>query len=442
MTNLADAAPVSGQVDPPARASIRGLLAQTEIDSRLFGMLVALGGILLTFNILSGGKFFQPTNMVTLAVQATGVAIIATGMVLVIVSRNIDLSVGSLVGIIAMTYALLMTDWMPNILGIGADFPFRWVIALVIGMGLGALIGALQGFIIAYVGVPSFIVTLGGLLTIRGIVWYLSSGAAVSGLDPNFQLIGGGAQGSIGGTLTWGLGLIGCLAIIALLINGRRQRRRYGFPLRPMWAEVLLGVVGCVAVLALSAFANANLWPEGLANRIALEQNLGPAPEGGWRIPTGFPNPILLLLGVALVMTWIATRRRFGRYVYAYGGNPDAAELAGINTRWTILKTYVLMGILCALAAAIASARLNGATLDVGQSYELYVIAAAVVGGTSFAGGIGTIPGAVLGAFVLQSLAYGLSFMGVNSPGQNVVAGIVLILAVGFDTYNRRRGGS
>jgi D-xylose transport system permease protein len=197
-----------------------------------------------------------------------------------------------------------------------------------------------------------------------------------------------------------------------------------------------------VAVLALSAFANANLWPEGLANRIALEQNLGPAPEGGWRIPTGFPNPILLLLGVALVMTWIATRRRFGRYVYAYGGNPDAAELAGINTRWTILKTYVLMGILCALAAAIASARLNGATLDVGQSYELYVIAAAVVGGTSFAGGIGTIPGAVLGAFVLQSLAYGLSFMGVNSPGQNVVAGIVLILAVGFDTYNRRRGGS
>ena len=209
-----------------------------------------------------------------------------------------------------------------------------------------------------------------------------------------------------------------------------------------MWAEILLGVIGCVAVLALCAFANANLWPEGLANRIALEQNLGPAPEGGWRIPTGFPNPILLLLGVALVMTWIATRRRFGRYVYAYGGNPDAAELAGINTRWTILKTYVLMGILCALAAAIASARLNGATLDVGQSYELYVIAAAVVGGTSFAGGIGTIPGAVLGAFVLQSLAYGLSFMGVNSPGQNVVAGIVLILAVGFDTYNRRRGGS
>jgi D-xylose transport system permease protein len=440
VTNVADAAQASSQTEPPARPSFRGMLAQTEIDLRLFGMLVALAAILLTFQILSGGKFFQPTNMITLAVQASGVAVIATGMVLIIVSRNIDLSVGSLVGLIAMTYALLMTDWLPNVLGIGPDFPFRWVIALAIGMGLGAVIGAFQGFVIAYIGVPSFIVTLGGLLSIRGLVWYLSSGAAVSGLDQNFQLLGGGAQGSIGGTLTWVLGLVGCVAIIALLISSRRQRRRYGFPLRPMWAEVLLGVVGCLAVLGVAAFANANLWPQGLANRVAVEQNWGPTPQGGWQIPTGFPFPIILLIVVTLAMTWMATRRRFGRYVYAYGGNPDAAELAGINTRWTILKTYVVMGVLCALAAAIASARLNGATLDVGQSYELYVIAAAVVGGTSFAGGIGTIPGAVLGAFVMQSLAYGLSFMGVNSPGQNVVAGIVLIVAVGLDTLNRRRG--
>jgi len=439
VTNLADAAPVSGQVQPPARPSIRGLIGQTEIDLRLFGMLVVLAGILLTFNILSGGKFFQPTNMVTLAVQASGVAIIATGMVLVIVSRNIDLSVGSLVGIIAMTYALLMTDWLPNVLHMGADFPFRWAIALAFGVVLGALIGGLQGFIIAYIRVPSFIVTLGGLLTIRGFVWYLSSGAAVSGLDPNFQLIGGGAQGSVGGTVTWVLGIVGVVAVIALLINGRRQRRRFGFPLRPVWAEVLLGIVGSLAMLGLAAFANNNFWPKGLAERYAAEHQI-PIPPGGLLISTGFPNPIVLLVGVTLVMTWLATRRRFGRYVYAYGGNPDAAELAGINTRLTILKTYVLMGVLCALAAAIAAARLNGATLDVGQSYELYVIAAAVVGGTSFAGGIGTIPGAVLGAFVMQSLAYGLSFMGVNSPGQNVVAGIVLILAVGFDAFTRRRG--
>jgi D-xylose transport system permease protein len=426
VTNVADAAPVSGQTQPPARTSIGGLIAQTEIDLRRFGMLLALGLILLTFNILSGGKFFQPTNMVTLAVQASGIAIIATGMVLVIVSRNIDLSVGSLVGLVAMTYALLMTDWMPRILGMGPDFPFRWAIALGLGILLGAGVGALQGYIIAYVGVPSFIVTLGGLLSIRGAIWYMSNGAAVSGLDPIFQLMGGGAKGSIGGTLTWVLGVVGCLAIIALLINSRRQRRHFGFPLRPMWAEYLLGGIGCLAVLGLAAFANANLWPKGIS--------------GGLDIPTGVPYPIVLLIGVTLVMTWLATRRRFGRYVYAYGGNPDAAELAGINTRRTVLKIYVVMGVLCALAAAIAAARLNTATLDVGQSYELYVIAAAVVGGTSFAGGIGSIAGAVLGAFVMQSLAYGLSFMGVNSPGQNVVAGIVLILAVGFDAFNRRRG--
>ncbi len=427
------------EVKPPTRTSLRSLLAQTEIDLRLFGMLVALAVILLTFNVLNDGKFFQPTNMVTLAVQATGVAIIATGMVLVIVSRNIDLSVGSVVGIIAMSYALLMTDWLPHFLGMGVDFPFRWVIALGLGLGLGAAIGALQGFIIAYVGVPSFIVTLGGLLSIRGVVWYLSHGAAVSGLDDSFQLIGGGAEGSIGGTATWILAGFACLPIIGLLISGRRQRHRYGFPVRPVWAEVLLGVIGCGAVLGLAAFANANFWPAGLAKRYAAEHGL-PIPADGLHISTGFPFPIILLIGVTLVMTGIATRRRFGRYVYAYGGNPDAAELAGINTRATILKTYVLMGVLCAIAAAIASARLNGATLDVGSGYELYVIAAAVVGGTSFAGGIGTIPGAVLGAFVMQSLAYGLSFSGVNSPGQNVVAGVVLILAVGFDTFNRRRG--
>ena len=181
-------------------------------------MLVALGLILLTFHILSGGKLIQPTNMVTMAVQAAGIAIIATGMVLVIVSRNIDLSVGSLVGLIAMSYALLDDR-------LAAEHP-RASARTSPSVGhrprrsasvLGARIGALQGFIIAYIGVPSFIVTLGGLLSIRGIVWYLSQGAAVAGLDPTFQLIGGGAQGSIGGTLTWIVGVVGCVAIVGLL---------------------------------------------------------------------------------------------------------------------------------------------------------------------------------------------------------------------------------
>jgi D-xylose transport system permease protein len=416
------------------------MLAATEIDLRLFGMLVALAAIWIGFGIVTGGKILAPVSIVTLSVQTTVVAIMATGMVLVIVSRNIDLSVGSTVGIVAMAYALLMTDWLPNILGIALGSPLMWILALALGLGLGVGIGALQGFIIAYIGVPSFIVTLGGLLSIRGSVWLLSSGAAVSGLNETFQLFGGGARGSIGGTLTWALAVVGCVAVIGLLVFNRRQRRRFGFPVRPMWAEVLLATFGCLAVIGVAAIANTNYWPVGLVESYAAENGITIPPEG-LQIPSGFPWPILLLIGVTIAMTFIANRRKFGRYVYAYGGNPEAAELGGINTRWTIMKIYMLMGLLCGIAAAVASARLNGATLDVGQSNELYVIAAAVVGGTSFAGGIGTIPGAVLGAFVMQSLAYGLAFIGVNSPTQNVVAGIVLVVAVGFDTYNRRRGG-
>jgi D-xylose transport system permease protein len=440
VANLTDAARVPGQTQaqPPMRTSVRGLFAQTEVDLRLFGMLLALVVILFVFDALSGWKLVQPANMVTMGVQASGIAIIATGMVLVIVSRNIDLSVGSLVGLISMSYALWMTDWFPRIFGIAPDVPFQWVLALALGVGLGAAVGALQGFIIAYVGVPSFIVTLGGLLSIRGLVWYQSNGAAVTGLDPTFQLIGGGALGSVGETLTWLIAIAGCVAIVVLLFTNRRRRLQYGFPTRPIWAIVLIAAIGCAAVLGIAWFANNNFLPKLLADQYARDHGITP-PPGGLRIPTGFPFPIILLIGVTIVMSWIATRRRFGRYVYAYGGNPDAAELAGINTRWTIMKTFILMGILCAFAAAIAAARLNGSTLDIGTSYELYVIAAAVVGGTSFAGGIGTIPGAVVGAFVMQSLAYGLSFLGVNSPGQNVAAGIVLILAVAFDAYNRRR---
>jgi D-xylose transport system permease protein len=246
--------------------------------------------------------------------------------------------------------------------------------------------------------------------------------------------------GSIGGPATWAIGIAGAVGVVALLINGRRQRLRFGFPLRPRWADALLGTAGCAASLGLAAFFNANVWPKGLATRYALANGIT-EPPGGLKIPVGIPWPVVLVIGVTLAMTYIATRRRFGRYVFAYGGNPEAAELGGINTRWTILKVFTLMGLLCGISAAIAAARLNGSTLDVGSGAELYVIAAAVVGGTSFAGGIGTIPGAVLGALVMATLSYGLNFMGVNSPIQNIVAGIVLVVAVGLDTFNRRREG-
>ena len=431
MTELAGSAPAS--VEGGGRPSIRELVAATEIDLRLMGMVAALAAILIGFGIIDS-RILQPVNIVALSVQTASVAIIATGMVLIIVSRNIDLSVGSIVGVVSMVYALLMTDILPEF--IGFDNPLLWVIALLLGLLVGAVLGGLQGFIIAYIGVPSFIVTLGGLLAFRGVVWQLSEGASVSGLDPVFQLLGGGPEGSLGATLSWLVGALICLAIIGFIAYSRRQRRKFGFKLRPMWAEVLLGVIGCGVVLGLVAYANAYLWPEGLANQWSQKTG-NPVPPGG--IQAGIPFPIVILLVVTMIMTFIATRRRFGRYVYAYGGNPDAAELAGINTRWTIMKTFILMGVLCGIAGAISAARLNGSTLDVGTGYELDVIAAAVVGGTSFAGGIGTIPGAVLGALVMQALRYGLAFVGLSSPQQNIVAGAVLVIAVGLDTYNRRR---
>jgi D-xylose transport system permease protein len=381
--------------------------------------------------------------MDTLAVQTSGVAIMATGMVLIIVSRNIDLSVGSQSGLLAMHYAVLMTDFLPDVIGFPeVGSPLMWIVTLAIGVAIGVSIGALQGFVIAYIGVPSFVVTLGGLLAWRGVIWLLSSGAAVTGVDSTFRQVGGGALGSLGGEVTWILAVIGCGAIVALLAYNRRQRRRFGIPLRPLWADMLIGVIACAVVLGLAWMANQQFYPKGVAESRAAELGLDiPEDQLASYFPMGVSWPIILLVGVTLIMTFIATRRRFGRYVYAYGGNPEAADLAGINTRWTIMKTFMLMGGLCAIAGAIMVGRLGGAAQDLGTTQELYVIAAAVVGGVSFAGGIGTIPGAVLGAFVMQSLAYGLAFMGVPAPVQSIVAGIVLVIAVGLDTWNRRRGG-
>jgi D-xylose transport system permease protein len=412
------------------------VIRATEVDLRLFGMVLALAAILLGFGAATGGKFLEPVNLLTLSVQAASVAVIATGMVLVIVSRNIDLSVGSVVGLIAMVYAVLMHEVYPGTIGV--DTAYGWLLALAAGLTLGAIIGAFQGFIIAYIGVPSFIVTLGGLLAFRGLVWVVSGGSTQAPDDKQFVVLGGGPQGSLGGPLSWAFGIAICVAVVVLLIYARRQRHRFGFPVRPVWAEALIGGVIILVTLGGVAIANSYKWPKGLANRYAIEHGIN-APPGGLVIDSGIPIPVVIVMGVTIVLTFLATRRRFGRYVFAIGGNPEAAELGGINTRWIIMKTYILMGVLCAISAAIASARINGATLDIGEGYELYVIAAAVIGGTSFAGGIGSVSGAVLGALVMYSLKYGLSFLGLNSPIQNIVAGVVLIVAVGFDSYNRRR---
>jgi len=434
------AAPPGAVLDPRPR-SVRSFLSATELDTRLLGMVVALAIIWLGFNIISGGSFLTARNLWNLSVQSASIAVMATGMVLIIVSRNIDLSVGSILAFVGYTMAMAQAVWIPQTLGLGFDQPYTWVITLVIGIVLGAIIGGIQGFVIAYGGVPSFIVTLGGLLVWRGLIFRYQQGQTVAPLDSTFRLLGGGPAGSLGEVLSWVLGGLACAGIAYSLFVGRRRRRRYGFNLRPIWAEVLLGGIAFAVVLAAVWIANSYPWPDALARDYAQRNNI-PIPEGGLVIPTGIAFPVVIMIGVAIVMTYLATRRRFGRYVYAIGGNPDAAELGGINVRRTILLTFVLMGVLAAISAAIQTARLNSAVTNLGVQNELDVISAAVIGGTSFAGGIGTIPGAILGAVVMQSLRSGMVLLNVDSPSQDVVVGIVLVAAVGLDAVLRRRAAS
>jgi D-xylose transport system permease protein len=437
MTQASTVQGTSVTSEPPKR-SARSLLQTLEIDTRLLGMIVALVIIWVGFNIMSGGLFLTSRNLWNLSVQSATVAIMATGMVLIIVSRNIDLSVGSVLGLTGMVMAMLQAEWIPKTFGLGFDQPYTWIVALAAGVALGALIGGIQGFIIAYIGVPSFIVTLGGLLVWRGLAFQLAQGQTIAPMDTIFALLGGGPKGSLGEVLSWAVAVVAIIAIIYSIVAGRRRRRRYGFPLRPRWADALLGVIGVVVVVGAVWVANSYPWPENLAIELA-EANGIPIPAGGLIIPTGIAIPVVIALGVAVVMTFLATRRRFGRYVFSIGGNPEAAELAGINTRRTIMLTFVTMGILAAIGGAVLSARLNAATVGLGTQSELYVIAAAVIGGTSFAGGIGTIPGAVLGAVVMQSLQSGMVLLKVDSPIQDIVVGLVLVTAVGLDTYFRRR---
>jgi D-xylose transport system permease protein len=413
-------------------------MSSLEIDTRLLGMIAALAVIWVFFNIVSGGNFITPRNLWNLSVQSASIAIMATGMVLIIVSRNIDLSVGSLLGFLGYTMAMVQAEWIPSTLGFGFDQPYTWIIALLVGVVLGAVIGGFQGVLVAYAGVPAFIVTLGGLLVWRGLIFRYAQGQTIAPLDGTFRLLGGGPEGSLGDVASWVVGILACLGIVYTLITGRRRRRRYGFPLRARWAEVLIGTLGCFAVLVAVWVANSYPWPDALA-RQHVERQGGVWPEGGLIIATGIAIPVVIMLGIGLVMTYLAVRRRFGRYVYAIGGNPDAAELGGINVRRTITLTFVLMGILCAVSAAIQTARLNAATTNAGITNELDVISAAVIGGTSFAGGIGTIPGAILGAVVMQSLRSGMLLLNVDSPTQDIVVGAVLVAAVGFDAFLRRR---
>jgi len=416
-------------------------LKATEIDTRLLGMIGALLLIWFGFHMFGvifkgAGSFLTPRNLWNLSVQTASIGIMATGMVLVIVTRHIDLSVGSVLGFCAMVMGLFQARILPDLLGLG--HPMIWVLTMIVGMAVGTLIGAFHGWLIAYRSIPSFIVTLGGLLVWRGAAFLLARGETISPLDPTFSLLGGGPYGSVGAMGSWIVCAIACAAILWMIFNGRKSRSRHGFAMRPMWAEYFLALLGCGLVIGATLLVNSYPWPKGIVAQYATANNIT-VPETGLFISHGWAIPVLILMAVGIVMTVLATRTRFGRYVFAIGGNPDAAELSGINTRWMTVKIFGLMGLLTGLSSVVASARLNSATNALGTLDELYVIAAAVIGGTSLAGGVGTIYGAIIGALVMQSLQTGMVLIGFDAALQNIVVGSVLVLAVWLDIVYRKR---
>ncbi|PJI42396.1 sugar ABC transporter permease [Ferrovibrio sp.] len=416
------------------------LLAKLEIDIRLVGMVAALGLVWIGFDYFTGGLFLTPRNLWNLSVQTASIATMSCGMVLVIVTRSIDLSVGSILGFAGMIVGVVQARFLPVDLGWGYDNHWIWLVAVLAGLGIGGLIGTIQGFIIAYLGVSSFIVTLGGLLVWRGAAWWVTQGQTVAPIDARFQMLGGGIKGSVGAPVSWAIGIVTTLLVIGLMLLARRRRIAYGFSIRPAWSEAAIYGVVAITILGVTWIFNAYYIPVSVARRI-VEASGQVWPEGGVQIAHGYAIPVLIAIVAGILVSFLAIRTRFGRYLFAIGGNPEAAELSGIRTRRTQMLVFTLMGVLCGLAACISTARLQSATNATGTFDELYVIAATVIGGTSLAGGVGTIHGAMLGAVLMGSLQSGMLLLDMPTPLQNIVVGCVLVLAVWVDGVFRRRVG-
>jgi D-xylose transport system permease protein len=421
-----------------AASSKKGFFESLELDMRLLGMIGAFILLCLVFNFITDGRFLTPRNIFNLTIQTVSVAIMATGMVFIIVTRHIDLSVGSLLATCSAFMAMAQTVVLPQWMGLGLG---HWAIApgaILVGLVVGTAIGAFQGWLVGYLAIPAFIVTLGGLLIWRNVAWYLTNGQTIGPLDETFQLFGG-TNGTLGETASWMVGGIAVLAALLALAMARRNKVSHDFPVKPLWAEVALGAIIASAILGFIWILNSYDIPLRVLERQFAAR--GEVMPEGFTTGYGLPISVLLLIIVAVAMTVTALKTRFGRYVFATGGNPDAAELSGINTRMLTVKVFALMGFLCALSAVVASSRLTFHSNDIGTLDELRVIAAAVIGGTALSGGIGTIYGAILGALIMQSLQSGMAMVGVDAPFQNIVVGGVLVAAVLIDIIYRKRLG-
>ena len=376
-------------------------------------MLMVMAVVWLCLNVLTAGNFLTPRNLFNLSLQVAVVGIMSCGMVLVIVSRHIDLSVGSQIGFIGVFGALLQNSILPI-----DNWATCWIAVLTM-LGAGLLIGLVQGLLIAYGGVPSFVITLGGLLFFRNAAFYINSGVTIAPLNKTFQLLGGGLDGTIGAFWSWVVCAVAIVAVTAFVLRGARRRTAHGMAARSPAMQILLISIWSVFIVVFTAVMNSYAQPRS-------------------HIPMGVPIPVLILIGVTVVMSAVASKHRFGRHVFAMGGSPESAELAGIDTRRLTVAVFVIMGLLCGLASIVITARLNAGASVTGTMTELNVIAATVIGGTSLAGGVGTVYGAIVGALIMQSLESGMILMGVATPLQRMVLALVLIAAVWVDMAYRR----
>lgn len=368
-----------------------------KIDIRAYTMIGALVAIWIFFGFLND-TFLSARNLSNLFTQMSVTAILAIGMVLVIVAGHIDLSVGSIVGLTGGIAAIL-SNWMGLPTGV-----------VIIGtLVAGILIGMLQGWLVAYRAIPAFIVTLGGMMIFRGALMGITKSTTISISDANFIALGSAY-------FTSGFGLVLAIVAIAAVVwmtwKKRKSRLQYGFSVAPLSLDIAK-VVAISALIVLFVFTMNSY--------------------------KGIPFPIIFVIALALIFTFIATKTTFGRHVYAIGGNSEAARLSGINIQRHTMMLFVFTGLLSAIAALVLTARLSSATISAGQMYELDAIAACVIGGTSLMGGSGTIVGAIIGAMVMTSLDNGMSLLGMETFWQYIVKGSILILAVWMDIASRKK---
>jgi putative multiple sugar transport system permease protein len=382
-----------------------------KANIRDYALLLSLIAIMIFFQFTTNGTLFKPVNMTNLILQNSYIVIMALGMLLIIVAGHIDLSVGSVSGFVGSVAAILMVNLKID--------PFTTTIAC---LALGALIGGVQGYFTAFYKIPAFIVTLAGMLIFKGLALTVLGGASVGPFPKSFQLLSSGFVPDIfsiemfGGPFNMLAMLIG-IAVTGLIIyfnlKERRNEQAHGLAEEP--DVIFLGRNLLIAVAFL-----------GFSFLMARYK--------------GLPNVLIVMFALIALFIFLTTRTTMGRRVYAMGGNEKAAKLSGINTERLTMMIFVIMGALAALAGLIFAARLNVATPKAGAGFELEVIAACFIGGAATTGGVGKIVGAVIGAFIIGVMNNGMSIMGVGIDWQQVIKGIVLMLAVFLDVYYKAKG--